>query len=105
MDDQIINRKAFGRKLKHSRENLGYTQFHLSELVGISQNFLGDIERGLKLPSLTKLILLSNELKVSLDALFCDSLNNVISEPDEIYYTDRQLSIINSFIKKITDNF
>lgn len=105
MNDNTINKIAFGKRLKEAREKMGYTQAKLSEEVGISPNFLGDIERGLKLPSLNKLIILSNVLKTSLDTMFADSLDNILCEPGEIYYTDKQLAIMKNVIKTITDNF
>ncbi len=105
MENKTINKIAFGKRIKQARESLGLTQFALAEKIDVSQNFLGDIERGIKLPSLTKLILLSNTLKVSLDTLFAESLDNVIYEPAENYYTDKQLAIMKNVIKTITDNF
>ncbi len=105
MEDKIINKKQFGKKIKEARENLNLTQFELAEKIGVSQNFLGDIERGIKLPSLSKLIQLSNVLKLSLDSMFADSLDNVLFEPNDIYYTDRQLAIMKNIIKTINENF
>ena len=104
-NNKIIDRKDFGRKIRKCRENLGLTQLELAEEINISQNFLGDIERGIKLPSLETLIRLSNFLKVSIDSLFSASLDNVLCEEDEIYYTEKQLSVIHNIIKNITDNF
>ena len=103
--NKVINQKAFGNKIKIAREKMNLTQFELAEMIGVSQNFLGDIERGIKLPSLNKLIVLSNTLKLSLDAMFSDSLDNMVCEPEEIYYTDRQLAIIKNVINTINDNF
>lgn len=104
-EDGIIDQKAFGKKIKEARKELGLTQFELAEKINVSQNFLGDIERGIKLPSLPKLILLSNVLKISLDGMFSDSLDNMLNEPEEIYYTDRQLAVMKKIINMITDNF
>ncbi len=104
-NNKVINQKAFGNKVKTAREKMNLTQFELAEKIGVSQNFLGDIERGIKLPSLNKLIILSNTLKVSLDSMFSDSLDNIVYEPEEIYYTDRQLAIIKNMINTINDNF
>ena len=104
-EKQTIDKKSFGKKIKIARENLGLTQFELAEKVNVSQNFLGDIERGIKLPSLNKLILLSNTLKVSLDSMFSDSLDNILCEPNDDYYTDRQMAIIKQVIKTINNNF
>ena len=105
VDNKVINKKLFGKKIREARERLDLTQFELSEKIGVSPNFLGDIERGIKLPSLNKLILLSNTLKLSLDSMFADSLDNILSEPEQIYYTDRQLAIMKNVIKTINDNF
>ena len=101
----IINQKSFGNKIKNARKKMGLTQFELAEKVNVSQNFLGDIERGIKLPSLPKLILLSNTLKISLDSMFVDSLDNILQEPKEIYYTDKQLCIMKKIVDMVNDNF
>lgn len=105
MEKNIINKKLFGKKIKDARLKMDLTQFELAEEIGVSQNFLGDIERGIKLPSLSKLIVLSNTLKVSLDFLFSDSLDNILYEPDNTYYTDKQMAIIKNIVKTITTNF
>lgn len=101
----IIDQKSFGKKIKNARKEMGLTQFELAEKINVSQNFLGDIERGIKLPSLPKLILLSNVLKLSLDNMFLDSLDNTLEEPEEIYYSDKQLAVIKKVINMINDNF
>lgn len=101
----IIDQKSFGKKIKNARKEMGLTQFELAEKINVSQNFLGDIERGIKLPSLPKLILLSNVLKLSLDNMFLDSLDNTLEEPEEIYYTDKQLAVMKKVINMINDNF
>lgn len=105
MKKNILKKKAFGKKIKKARVKNNLTQFELAEKLGLSQNFVGDIERGIKLPSLPKLIELCNTLKLSLDYLFSESLDNIITEPDEVYYTDRQLAIISQVIKTINENF
>ena len=105
MNNEPINKRAFGKTIKEARKKIGYTQAMLAEEIGISSNFIGDIERGLKLPSLNNLILLSNTLKLSLDTMFADSLDNMLYEPGEIYYTDKQFAVIQNVIKSINDNF
>ena len=105
VDKNVINKKSFGMKIKAGREKLNLTQFELAEKIDVSPNFLGDIERGIKLPSLKTLILLSNTLKLSLDSMFSDSLNNILSEPEEVFYTDRQMAIIRKVITDINQNF
>lgn len=105
MSKKIINKNSFGKRLREYRNELGLTQSELAEKINVSQNFLGDLERGVKLPSLEKLILLANTLKVSLDYLFADSLDNVLNEDEETYYSDKQMAIIKNIVKSITSNF
>lgn len=105
MDKNLINKKALGRKIKEARSTLELTQAELAEKIGVSQNFLGDIERGVKLPGLPKLILLCNTLKISLDYLFAESLDNMLNEDSDIYFTDKQMTIIKNMVKTITNNF
>ena len=100
-----VNRILFGKKIKSARENMGLTQFALADHIDVSPNFLGDVERGKKLPSIEVLIDLCNFLKLSLDSVFSDSLNIYISEDDTTIYSDKQLSIIKNVIKVVTDNF
>ncbi len=102
----MLNKSSFGKRLKSARNSKKLTQFELAEKINISPNFLGDIERGIKLPSLSTLILLCNTLKISLDYLFADSLDNLeFEESPAEYFTDKQLVIMKNVIKQITDNF
>ena len=94
-----VNKKMFGKKLREARINNNLTQSELAEKIGISQNFLGDIERGIKL------VLIANTLKVSLDFLFADSLNNIVCESEPVYYTDKQINILKNVVKLINNNF
>lgn len=102
----MLNKSSFGKKLRSARTSKGLTQFELAEKINISPNFLGDIERGIKLPSLPTLILLCNTLKVSLDYLFAGSLDNLeVEEEVAEYFTDKQLKVMKNVIKQINDNF
>ena len=104
-EDGIINQIMFGKRIKEARNKMGLTQFELAEKINVSQNFLGDIERGIKLPSLPKLIVLSNTLKVSIDSLLTDSLDNILEDSEELYYTDKQLMVMKKIVNIIHDNF
>ena len=46
-----------GLKFKSKRESLGLTQAEFSELLGITQGYLSDLENGVKTPSDTLLLL------------------------------------------------
>ena len=101
-----LNSKALGFRIRKSRREKYMTQYALAEDVGISANFLGDIERGIKTPSLDTIIKITNCLEVSLDYLFFESLNNSkLAESDDIYVTDKQLKILKSVVKTIRDTF
>lgn len=54
-----------GARLRAQREARGYTQAKLAERVGVSPNYLGVLERGVKLPTLDTLILVAKALEVS----------------------------------------
>ncbi len=100
-----INKKQLGKKIKFAREEHNYTQYQLACLIGVSSNFFGDVERGNKLPSLETLVRLSNALKISMDFLLSDSLQNFVEEDDSIVYTNKQMAILKNIVKSISDNF
>lgn len=101
----VLNTEMLGKRIKTERTNKRLTQFALADEIGVSQNYLGDIERGVKAPSVTTAIRLANVLNVSLDTLFADSLDVNLSEDEEIYLTDKQLKVLKKVVKEIKDNF
>ena len=54
----IVNK--IGLKFKLKRESLGLTQAEFSELLGITQGYLSEVENGVKIPSDTLLLLLEH---------------------------------------------
>jgi transcriptional regulator with XRE-family HTH domain len=54
-----------GARLRARREARGYTQAQLAEKIGVSPNYFGVLERGLKLPTLGTLILIAEALELS----------------------------------------
>ena len=48
----------------------------LAEKIGITQNYLGLVERGEHLPSMATLIKIVNVLGISSDLLLCDEVRN-----------------------------
>ena len=68
--------ESLGSHVRRARKAAGMTQYELAERLGISTSFLGHIERGSRKASLETLVKISNELKVSLDDLMEDSLDN-----------------------------
>lgn len=101
---EFLNLHMLGKRIRDGRLKMDLTQFALAEEVGVSQNFLGDVERGLKVPSITTSIRLANVLGISLDVLFSDSLT-IKEDVDDFYITDKQLSVLRKVVKDIKNNF
>ena len=56
--------KVIAKNIKYYRNKLNLTQLKLSINCGISEDYISEIERGKKLPSLKRLIILANALRV-----------------------------------------
>ncbi|MBQ8459830.1 helix-turn-helix transcriptional regulator [bacterium] len=61
--------KFIQENIKRIRLERHLTQEQLSELCSISQDYLSEIERGKKTPSLKRLIVIAENLKVPLSKL------------------------------------
>lgn len=72
--DSTINQKL-GARIQALRNRAGYTQQIFSEMVGLTPNYLSDIERGNSFPSPEKLVMIANTLDCSADELFCDLID------------------------------
>lgn len=66
-----INKWEFGEIIRNKRKELNMTQAELSERADISEYYLGEIERGEKLPSITYLRNLCIILDLSIDEMLC----------------------------------
>lgn len=63
-------RILIGLNINYCRRARQLTQVELAEAVGISSNYLSQIERGCKSISLDKLLKISDELGVDVKSLF-----------------------------------
>ncbi len=99
-----------GKRIQNLRKSKGYTQQQFSEMIGISTNYLSDVERGKSFPRLDKLVMIINTLECSADDLFSDVINygyklksSRLSErleelpPEE---RDKAFAILEAFISK-----
>ena len=87
MDEKMRNpkrlqtmKKSIGGKIKRYRMDRASTQDQLSEAVEISQNHLGNIEIGKRMPSVPLLIDLANALGVTPNDILIDTVevnNNI----------------------------
>ncbi|HEX7153833.1 MAG TPA: helix-turn-helix transcriptional regulator [Thermoanaerobaculia bacterium] len=55
--------ELFGARLRELREQRGQTQRSLADLMGIQHPYISEMERGLKVPSLTTIIRLAVALE------------------------------------------
>ena len=103
--DNELNYQLLGLKIREVRKSRNLSQEKLSELVGISPNYLSRVETFnggvISLPTLVKIC---NALSISMDYMLSDSLDlsntdllnlNSLSEEDKKYLT----VIIKEFLK------
>lgn len=71
-----MDKSALGKKLRDARKKKGYTQHALAEIADIGNVYLGEIERGSKMPSLNIFVKLIEALDVSADCILRDELTS-----------------------------
>ena len=95
MESNSLDYEKLGVRIREARKSKGYTQEKLSELVGISPNYLSRVETNnggvISLPTLVRIC---NALGVGMDYMLIDSLTagdldffslNAMSEEDRRY--------------------
>jgi transcriptional regulator with XRE-family HTH domain len=63
---------TFGRSIRSSRKQRGLSQEDLAEASRLSRNYVSDIERGVRNPSLLALVRLSRALRLPLREMLED---------------------------------
>lgn len=71
-----MNSTDLGKRLKNARIKKGYTQEVLAEKIDTATSYISDIERGVKTPSLSKLIELVKALDISADYVLQGTLDS-----------------------------
>ena len=71
----MVDKLTMGDRIKEARKKAGLTQEKLAERLDISVEFVGQIERGQKLPGMQVFIKLIEVLNVSADYLLRDSIS------------------------------
>jgi len=69
-----INYKKLGERIRKIREQKKITQEMLAETIGLSNNYISNIERSRSIPSLETLIKICNVLEVTPDYVLLDSI-------------------------------
>ena len=71
-----MEKTALGKRIREARSKKGYTQQVLANEAGIGLMYLGEIERGIKMPSLSIFIKLVEALDISADYILRDELTS-----------------------------
>lgn len=69
-----MTKENIGRRMKEARIKRGLTQEQLAEKIDITTVYLSELERGIKLPSLTVFVGIAEALHISTDSLLRDEL-------------------------------
>lgn len=67
--------EIIGKRIQKIRLAKGYTQQQFAEMIGLSTNYLSDIERGKSSARLDKLVAIINALECSADDIFVDVID------------------------------
>ncbi len=71
-----MDKTVLGKRIREARTKKGYTQDQLAEEIKVSVVYLSELERGLKLPSLTLFVDIARVLNVSTDSLLTGELDS-----------------------------
>jgi transcriptional regulator with XRE-family HTH domain len=67
--------KLLGNRIREERQKRKLTQEKLAEIIGISDSFVGTIERGDRILSLETLVKFANAFGITVDKLLQDSID------------------------------
>ena len=70
----MVDYHALGERIRMVRRFNGMSQKDVAQKAFVSLSFFGNIERGLRVPSVDTLVDIANVLQISLDYLLMDSL-------------------------------
>ncbi len=85
---------SVGKNIRKYRNAKKISRERLAELIDVSLNYLGQIERGEKIPSFETFIAIANALEVSADMLLCDVVKASYQVKD---------SLLNEKLSKLSD--
>jgi len=71
MESQNIDiKKNIGKSLRYYRKQKGFSQYELAERTNVSQSYISEIERGMKVPSLETIEEIAEVLGIEVWDLF-----------------------------------
>ena len=69
-----MDRIEVGKKIREARTKKGFTQQALSEAAGVGEMYISEIERGMKMPSLSLFVKIITALDISADYVLRDQI-------------------------------
>jgi len=104
--DELGLRSILSQNIKRLRKRKGFSQEILAEKMGISTNYLSDIEREKNWPSPLSLVKLANALEVEVFELFKpqEAVSSDISNAVNRCLEDLSSSLKISFEKSLNDS-
>lgn len=78
--------ESIGKNIRKYRVLRKLRQEDLAEKANLSVNYIGDLERGEKLPALDTFITIANALEVSADMLLCDVVTASYAVKDSLLH-------------------
>ncbi|HLG35641.1 MAG TPA: helix-turn-helix transcriptional regulator [Bacteroidia bacterium] len=90
-----------GTTIKNIRKQKALSQKELADRCGISQTYLSQIEKNQKQPNYSRLVLISNGLKIPLPILFFLSMTEEDVQPQK----RKAFHIISPSVKSILNEF
>ncbi|MCK4130606.1 helix-turn-helix transcriptional regulator [Ralstonia pseudosolanacearum] len=81
---KLSNAARFGRNLASARTSSGRTQEEVAELLGVTAETIGRMERGTTWPSLPRLLLLADLYDVPVSSLFQQSSPHAKDTAEEL---------------------
>jgi len=101
-----IRTTCLGKNIRQKRKEQNATLSMLAEKCNMSENFLGNIERGTDTPSLKYFIRICNALNTSADSLLFENLNiyaNDITEDHQLKIAKEIMTLTKEQQKKLFD--
>jgi len=83
-----VNNREIGQRIRNEREKLNLTREKFAEIIGLSDYYIGQLERGERQMSLPAMVNIANCLHISLDYLIFGETeynNYCIHESDNNY--------------------
>lgn len=71
-----MDKAELGSRIREARQAKGYTQEALAEIAGVGVMYYGEVERGVKMPSMKTFIKIVNALDISADFILRNELTS-----------------------------